>query len=117
MKIAAIYARVSSARQQQNETIGSQLEALLSYAQAHDYQVSPQHIYQDDGYSGAYLDRPALERLRDAVAAGELEAVLLVSPDRLPRRFAYQFIVTEEFQRACCRVVFLNHHSTFAVDL
>ena len=110
MKIAAIYARVSSARQQQNETIGSQLEALLSYAQAYDYQVSPQHIYQDDGYSGAYLDRPALERLRDAVAAGELEAVLIVSPDRLARQFAYQYIVTEEFERAGCRVVFLNHH-------
>jgi len=45
MKIAAIYARVSSAWQQQNEIIGSQLEVLLSYAEAHDYQVSPQHIY------------------------------------------------------------------------
>lgn len=71
MKIAAIYARTSSARQQQNENIGSQLEALLAYAQAHDYQVSLDYIFQDDGYSGAYLDRPALDRLRDTVAAGE----------------------------------------------
>ena len=82
MKIAAIYARVSSSRQQLNENIGSQLEALLGYAQAHEYQVSPHHIFQDDGHSGAYLDRPALDRLRDTVAAGELEAVLMVAPDR-----------------------------------
>lgn len=100
MKIAAIYARVSGARQQQNENIGAQLEALLAYAEAHDYQVSPQHIFQDDGHSGAYLDRPALDRLRDAVAAGELEAVLIVAPDRLARQFAYQYVVTEE-ARAC----------------
>ncbi len=79
MKIAAIYARVSSARQQQNENIGSQLGALLAYAKTHDYQVSPHHVFQDDGHSGAYLDRPALERLRDSVAAGELEAVLIVA--------------------------------------
>jgi len=109
MKIAAIYARVSSTRQQQNENIGSQLEALLAYAKARDYQVSPQHIFQDDGHSGAYLDRPALERLRDTVAAGEIEAVLIMSPDRLARQFAYQYVVTEEFERAGCQVVFLNH--------
>ena len=109
MKIAAIYARVSSARQQQNENIGSQLEALLAYAKTHDYQVSPHHVFQDDGHSGAYLDRPALERLRDSVAAGELEAVLIVAPDRLARQFAYQYVVTEEFERAGCQVVFLNH--------
>ncbi len=109
MKIAVIYARVSSARQQQNENIASQLEVLLSYAKTHDYQVSPQHIFQDDGHSGAYLDRPALDRLRDAVAAGELEAVLILAPDRLARQFAYQYVITEEFERGDCQVIFLNH--------
>src|SRR5262249_60967665 len=109
MKIAAIYARVSSARQQRQETISSQVTALLDYAQAHDYQVSPHHIYQDDGYSGASLDRPAVAPLRDAVAAGVLEAVLILSPDRLARQFAYQYVVTEEFERAGCRVVFVSH--------
>src|SRR5262249_57944867 len=59
--------------------------------------------------SGASLDRPALDRLRDAVAAGELEAVLILSPDRLARQFAYQYVVTEEFERAGCRVVFVSH--------
>ena len=106
MKIAALYARVSSARQQQNETIASQLAALREYAATHDYQVGSQHVFQDDGFSGARLDRPALDRLRDAVAQGEIEAVVILSPDRLARQFAYQYILLEEFERAGCEVVF-----------
>ena len=109
MKVAAIYARVSSARQQQQETIASQLAALERYAAEHGYQVAPQHLYQDDGVSGKTLDRPALDRLRDAVAQGEVEAVLLLSPDRLARHFPYQYLVTEEFERAGVEVVFTQH--------
>ena len=108
MKIAALYARVSSVRQQQNETIASQLAALQEYAAAHDYQASPPHIFQDDGWSGARLDRPALDRLRDAVAQGEIETVIILSPDRLARQFAYQYILLEEFERAGCEVVFVT---------
>ena len=109
MKIAAIYARVSSARQQQHENIASQIAALEHYAAGHDYQVAPQHLYQDDGVSGKTLDRPALDRLRDAVAQGEVEAVLLLSPDRLARHFPYQYLVTEEFERAGVEVIFTQH--------
>src|SRR5215813_8583741 len=75
MKVAALYARVSSAKQQLNETIASQVAAIEEYARQNDFQISPQHIYKDDGFSGARLDRPALDRLRDAVAQGEVEAV------------------------------------------
>ena len=109
MKIAAIYARVSSERQQQQETIASQLAALREYAEAHEYQVSPQHIYQDDGCDSKTLDRPALDRLRDAVAQGEVEAVLILEPDRLARKYAYQYLVVEEFERAGCPVVFTKY--------
>jgi Resolvase, N terminal domain len=73
MKIAALYARVSSAKQQLNENIASQVAAIEEYARQNDYQISPQHVYKDDGFSGARLDRPALDRLRDAVAQGEKE--------------------------------------------
>ena len=92
MKIAALYARVSSAKQQLNENIASQVAAIEEYARQNDYQISPQHVYKDDGFSGARLDRPDLDRLRDAVAQGEVEAVLILSPDRLARQFAYQYI-------------------------
>lgn len=110
MKIAALYARVSSAKQQLNENIASQVAAIEEYARQHDYQISPQHVYKDDGFSGARLDRPALDRLRDAVAQGEVEAVLILAPDRLARQFAYQYIVVEEFERAGCAVVFTSHN-------
>jgi site-specific DNA recombinase len=109
MKIAAIYARVSSERQQQQETIASQLAALREYAEAHDYQVSPQHVYQDDGCDSRTLDRPELDRLRDAAAQGELEAVLMLEPDRLTRKYAYQYLVVEELERAGCQVVFTKY--------
>jgi site-specific DNA recombinase len=110
MKIAALYARVSSAKQQLNENIASQVAAIEEYARQNDYQISPQHVYKDDGFSGARLDRPALDRLRDAVAQGEVEAVLILSPDRLARQFAYQYIVVEEFERAGCAIVFTSHN-------
>jgi site-specific DNA recombinase len=109
MKIAALYARVSTTNQQQDETIASQLDALMAYARGHDYEINRHHIYQDEGFSGASVDRPALDALRDAVAAGELEAVLILSPDRLARQFAYQYVVTEEFEQAGCEVVFVSH--------
>ena len=109
MKIVALYARVSSTKQQLNENIASQIAALQQYAQQHDFHINPQHIYKDDGYSGARLDRPALDRLRDAVAQGEVEAVLILSPDRLARQFAYQYIVVKEFELAGCEVIFTRH--------
>jgi len=110
MRIAALYARVSSAKQQLNENIASQITAIQEYAQQNDFQISPQYIYKDDGFSGARLDRPALDRLRDAVAQGEVEAVLILSPDRLARQFAYQYLVVEEFERTGCAVIFTNHN-------
>jgi site-specific DNA recombinase len=111
MKIAALYARVSSAKQQLNENIASQIAAIEEYARQNDYQISPQHIYKDDGFSGSRLDRPALDRLRDAVAQGEVEveAVLILSLDRLARQVAHQHIVVDELKQAGCEVIFTSH--------
>ena len=105
---AALYARVSSSRQEQERTIESQLDALRTYAAAHGYEVAPQHVFCDDGYSGSQLDRPALDRLRDAAQAHAFDAVLVLSPDRLARRYAYQVLVLEELERLGVHVVFLE---------
>jgi site-specific DNA recombinase len=64
--------------------------------------------FLDDGYSGATLVRPALERLRDAAAAGVLDRLYVHSPDRLARKYAYQVLLVEEFGRCGVEVVFLN---------
>jgi site-specific DNA recombinase len=89
-KPAAIYARVSPERQKENHTIDSQTAALVEYAQTHGYSVPPEWIFQDEGYSGAILVRPGLETLRDLAAEGQIAAVLVYSPDRLSRKYAYQ---------------------------
>ena len=105
---AAIYARVSSARQKKDETIGSQTAALREYAAAAGLTVPEQWVFEDDGHSGATLARPALERLRDLVAGVGVEVVICYSPDRLARKFAYQALLIEEFTRAGTRVEFVK---------
>ncbi len=105
---AAIYARVSSEQQAEANTIASQLTALQERAEADGVSVSAAMTFLDDGYSGATLVRPALERLRDAMSAGLIERLYVHSPDRLARKYAYQVFLVEEFLHVGVAVVFLN---------
>src|SRR6266550_7231727 len=107
-KTAAIYARVSSAQQREQNTISSQTAALREYAQTQQLTVPPEWVFEDEGYSGSVLVRPGLERLRDLVAEGAIETVLVYGPDRLSRSYAYQVLLLEEFARHGTQVVFLN---------
>ncbi len=108
MPTAAIYARVSSARQAREQTIQSQTAALLAHAAEQGLEVPAEWVFQDEGYSGATLYRPALERLRDLVCQVPVEVVLCYAPDRLARKYAYQALLVEELARAGTEVVFLN---------
>lgn len=110
-KTAAIYTRVSSERQKEEGTIASQRAALLEYAQANEITVPPEWIFEDEGYSGAVLMRPALERLRDLVAEGQLELILVYAPDRLSRKYAYQVVLVEEFARHGVETKFIKSPS------
>jgi site-specific DNA recombinase len=104
----ALYARVSSESQARDNTIASQVTALRECIAADGFQLEPDHNYVDEGYSGAILFRPALERLRDAVAGGHVERIYVHAPDRLARRYAHQVLLIDEFHRAGAEVVFLN---------
>lgn len=108
MKTAAIYARVSSAQQREEHTIASQTAALVAFAASEDYCVPAEWVFEDEGYSGASLLRPGLERVRDLAAGGQIEAVLVLSPDRLSRKYAYQVLLTEELARHGVATVFLR---------
>ena len=108
MTSAAIYARVSSARQKKDETIGSQTAALREHAAQAGLDVPQDWVFEDEGHSGATLVRPALEALRDLVAQGCVDVVLVYSPDRLARKFAYQALLLEEFARAGVRAEFVK---------
>jgi DNA invertase Pin-like site-specific DNA recombinase len=108
MTSAAIYARVSSARQAKDETIGSQLAALREHAGKSRLDVPGEWVFADEGHSGATLVRPGLEALRDLAAQGCLDVVLVYSPDRLARKFAYQALLIEELARCGTRVEFVK---------
>jgi site-specific DNA recombinase len=106
----ALYARVSTERQAQRGTIGSQLTALRDQVSTAGHQLAGEFV--DDGHSGARLDRPGLDALRDAAEAGLFEAVWCLSPDRLARVYAYQVLILDELARFGVRV-----HFTDAPDL
>ena len=108
MTTAAIYARVSSARQREEQTIGSQTTALVEAAERWGLEVPADWVFKDEGYSGATLVRPALERLRDLAAQVPVEVVLCYAPDRLARRYAYQALLIDEFARAGTEVRFVK---------
>src|SRR5438876_5572573 len=108
MRMAAIYARVSSEQQREAHTIGSQTTALIEFAKTLDLEVPTTWIFEDDGYSGATLERPGLERVRDLAAEGQIQAVLVYSPDRLSRKYAYQILLMEELARHGVETRFLN---------
>jgi site-specific DNA recombinase len=104
----AVYARVSTERQEQQGTIASQLDALRRYAREQGHEVVEAYVCVDDGYSGTRLDRPGLDRLRDGAEAGAFDAVLVLCPDRLARKYAYQVLILEELERFDVRVIFLE---------
>lgn len=106
---AAIYARGSTDLQEREQTVLSQLEALWTYLQERGYVLIAEYV--DEGYSGATLDRPGLDRLRDALRTEEMDVVVFHSPDRLARKAAYQGLVLEEMEKAGVRAEFLNYPS------
>jgi site-specific DNA recombinase len=105
----AFYARVSTSHQQREGTIESQRRMLKQHIQHHGWSLLPEHEYIDDGISGARLDRPALDRLRDAARRGELDAVVILSPDRLARNYAHQWLLIEEFEKVNTLPIFLQN--------
>jgi site-specific DNA recombinase len=105
MKVA-IYARVSTEIQEAKGTIGSQLAVLTERARGEGHEVVA--TFRDEGHSGARLDRPGLDALRDQAEAGLFEAVWCLSPDRLARAYAYQVLVLDELARHGVRVLFAD---------
>ena len=100
----AVYVRVSTARQAQAQTIEQQLERLRAHVGAQGEELASEAIFRDDGVSGATLNRPGLDRLRDAVRAGSVERVLVTDPDRLARNYVQLMVLLEELERCGGRV-------------
>src|SRR4029079_3488391 len=105
----AIYARVSGESQAKEDTIASQLEAVERRIADDALQCDPELRFLDDGVSGSLLVRPGLERLRDQAAAGAIDRLYVLDPDRLSRKYAYQVLFLEELDRCGVEVVFLRN--------
>ena len=104
----ALYARVSTTRQAQAQGIEQQLDRLRAAAGERGWELDDQHVYRDDGYSGARIGRPGLDRLRDHAALAELDLVLVTAPDRLARNYVHQVLLIEELAGHGCQVEFLD---------
>ena len=105
---AAVYARVSTTRQAQAQTIEQQLDRLRVAAAERGWELDDQHVYRDDGYSGARIGLPGLDRLRDHAALADLDVMLVTAPDRLARNYVHQVLLIDELAARGCRVEFLD---------
>ena len=105
----AFYVRVSTERQQQAQTIEQQVVLLRAYvADRPDWVIEEQHIFRDDGHTGAKLQRPGLDALRDQAARANFDVVLVTAPDRLARNYVHQMVILEELERHGISVVFID---------
>jgi site-specific DNA recombinase len=104
----AIYVRVSTQRQAQTQTIEQQIDRLRAHLQAQGGPLPEGDIFRDDGYSGASLKRPGLDRLRDRAAMASFDRIFITDPDRLARDYVHQVLLLEELQKHGCRVEFLD---------
>jgi site-specific DNA recombinase len=67
-----------------------------------------EHVFRDDGHSGATLRRPGLDQLRDAATSARFERIGITAPDRLARNYVHQVLLVEELQRYGAEVEFLD---------
>ena len=104
----AIYARVSTQRQAGAQSTEQQIDRLRAHAAAQGWILTADRVFRDDGYSGASLSRPGLDRLRDAAASARLDRILITEPDRLARNYVHQVLLIEELQKHGAEVVFLD---------
>jgi DNA invertase Pin-like site-specific DNA recombinase len=81
---------------------------IYTVAQHPEWHLADEHLYRDDGYSGAKLNRSGLDRLRDRAAFAPFEVVLLTAPDHLARNYVHQMLLIDELAQRGCQVVFLD---------
>jgi site-specific DNA recombinase len=98
----AAYLRVSTDEQKKGETIKGQLLAIKKFTNGNI------KFYKDEGWSGALLQRPALDELRKDIETGEIKKLYIYHPDRLSRKQSYQFLLLDEFEKAQVQVTFTS---------
>lgn len=112
MKRAALYARVSTARQEQEETIDSQIAEVRQRIEADGSILTKDYVYIDEGYSGSLLERPALDAMLDAAKNKEFDVLYIYDLGRLSRVLSHLLIVIEQLEKYDREVVSLHERIT-----
>jgi site-specific DNA recombinase len=103
----AIYARVSTTEQVEGYSLTDQLSSGRSHLLT--MKLSNIQEYVDDGYSGEYLERPALDRLRNDLRNKVIEHIVIYDPDRLSRNLTNQLLLADEIEKAGAKLIFVTH--------
>jgi site-specific DNA recombinase len=104
---AIIYVRVSTDEQARSGySLAQQVEACRAWCEREGYEVL--EVITDPGQSGASLERPGMDRVRDLVAAGGVSVVLAQDRDRIAREPAYHYLLRKEFEEHGCKIRALN---------
>ena len=104
--LVAIYARVSTQRQENEETIETQIMAIKDFCVKNGHTIVKE--YRDDGWSGMILARPALDELRMDTKKKLWEAVVIYDPDRLARKYSYQELIGDELTETGIKVLYVT---------
>ncbi len=108
MKRAAVYVRVSTARQEEEQTVENQLMELRQRIKDDGNLLLPECIYKDEGWTGSILDRPDLDRMRSDAREAKFEILYFYDRGRVSRRFVHQEIVLDELRE--CGIEFISLH-------
>jgi len=107
-KVAGYYARVSTGRQENEETIESQTEEIEERIKKDNNILQAEHKFADDGWTGTILARPGLDELRDAIKRKEIKVLYVYDLGRISRDFTYQLLLLKEFEDAGVKVISLH---------
>src|ERR687898_394517 len=114
LKRAILYTRVSGEEQRKKGySLADQLDTLRSWCSENGYEIV--HEVDDGGYSGAYLERPGLDQVREIVATGSVNAVVVLFRDRIARG-VYAQLLAEEFRDHGARLIALNSRGDDSPD-
>jgi site-specific DNA recombinase len=104
----ALYVRVSTDDQaRKGYSLGDQIEACRNHLLTLEPTTAIE-VYIDDGYSGEFLERPALERLRNDLQHGFIKLVAIYDPDRLSRNLTNQLIIADEIEKTGAAITFVT---------
>lgn len=106
--VAGVYGRVSTGRQEDEQTIDSQIDEIILRVKQDGHILPKENIFKDDGWTGEMLQRPGLDAMLEAAKEGRFQVLYVYDRGRISRVFAYQEIIIEELLNKDIKFVTLH---------